>query len=408
MNEMQIINPCLIAFYFYKRDVTNEKLLDNLISKLTLENDEENYKVFKNIFKDVEYRLEWLTYYDSIVLRFSLCKTGVFSSEIWLEQKESLIQISQNLKISEENFLGSSILYWGIVNSLDDDKYGKTLQTITTFGNVWQHSIRLDERKVEYIFITPKDKEEKTKKHFLFATDHGLLKIESHFHKANTDIREYEEIRGKLMGNIKTLDEELETLLETIRGKKQKEKLYNLTPKYTYFVQNIASVNKLKNTLQINIDNYKERLEILRREKDRIYDPHIKRFERALVQIDHDLEYCKSTISSVGTSLDMLRGMNSVETQNRGVTIQSAMALVEVVLVFYYSLGAWHYLIEEEWNDIPLSIKLAVGILLAVFVPLKVHSFVEKKWIKFGTFLGFVLVGIFLACYFTFKACNSH
>lgn len=364
---MKITNPWLIAV-FYKRDSANEKPPNSLTDKLTLVKDEENHKTFKGD----EYQLERLKYYDTIVYRFSLGKIGEFSSQTWDEQRESLNQVIQDPEISSNNILGSSIVYWGLVDSIEDETYGQAPPTITAFGNLWQHALLMDERKIEYILLTPKNLEEKTRKHLLFATRMGIIKIDSHFHKANTEIREYDESRGELMGYLKELDEELITLLNTLRSKdikKQREKLSVMTPKYAKFTQKVSLVNKLKNTLRINIDNYKERLEILSREKDRVYDPHIKRFERFLAQINHDLKYCQSTINSVHTGLDMLTGINSIATRSRGVAIQAAMAVVETVLVFYYSLGVWHFIIErEKWTTISSIDKLMIGVGFAVFI----------------------------------------
>ncbi len=402
IKKISICNPWLIALFFYKRDSTNEVLPVSLTFNLDLVKNEENHKTFKGD----KYKMECLTYDDISVLRFSMGEIGEFSTHKWHDQREFLNKITQNPSFPMNNLLGSSILYCGLMGSLEDEKNWLTPPTITEFGNIWQQGLLIKEKRMEYILLTPMDVEEKTKKYFLFATDRGLIKVEKHFHKSNTEIMEYDEIRGELMGDIKELDEELITLLNTLRGqviKKQREKLRILTPKYTAFVQMVSLVNKLKNTLRINIDNYKERLEILSKEKDRVYEPHIKRFEKSLAQIDHDLEYCQTTINSVNTGLDMLRGMNSISTRSRGVAIQAAMAVVETILVFYYSLGVWHLIIKEDkWKAISSIDKLMIGFGYAVFIPLGAHYFMERKWWRFGISIAMLVITVIYTVVITY------
>ena len=237
-----------------------------------------------------------LIYYDTTVLRFYIRDDGEFPSQRWLNQRESLDQIIQNLEIPVEadNFLGLSIVCWGLVDNLDKED-GTVPQTITKFGNLWQAAQSMKEREIGYILHTPKTLEDITRKIFLFAIDRGLVKIESHFHKASTEIREYDNAREELLGGAKKLDKELVTLLDTLRNEdaqKQKDKLSNMTQEYMSFVEKVSLVNKLQNTLHVNIDNYRDRLEILSRENDQVYNFHIRRFEISLNQIGYDLNYC--------------------------------------------------------------------------------------------------------------------
>ncbi|MDO8727096.1 MAG: hypothetical protein Q7J35_13590 [Candidatus Methanoperedens sp.] len=400
-----ITNPSLIALYFFKHDNTNKAPPDRLKSKLALIEDTADHKVFNGN----GYQLEWLTYYDTIVLRFYIREDGEFSSQRWLDQQKSLYQIIQDLEISVDvyNFLGSSIVHWGLVDGLEVEKDGTVPPTITKFGNLWQAARPMKEREIAYILQTPRNLEDITRKNFLFAMNYGLVKIESHFHKASTEIREYEKVQEELLGGAKKLDEELVTLLDTLRNKdarKQKETLSEVTQKYISFVEKVSLVNKLQNTLQINIDNYKDRLEILRRENDQVYNFQIKRFERSLNQIKYDLNYCQSTISSVHTGLDLLRGMSSIAIQSRGVSMQAALGVVEIIFVFYYSMGAWHFIIgEEKLAAIPSIYKIMIGSSLAVFVPWGAHAYMNREWKLFATSLVIILIAVIFAVMVTYN-----
>lgn len=172
---MRIINPYLIALYFYKRNKTNEVPPVNLTGDLTLVKDKSNYKSFKGMFRDTEYMLEWFTCYDDIVvLRFSLLKTGELFFETWLEQRESIAQITKNPGIPKEGFIGASIMYWGLVYSLEDEEYKTNLPTMTEFGNLLQLRSQENNGEMVYILLTPKTLEKKTGEDFLFTEDGGL------------------------------------------------------------------------------------------------------------------------------------------------------------------------------------------------------------------------------------------
>ena len=413
--EMRIINPWLVALYFYKRGNPNDLLPDSLTSELSLVKDEAGHKTFRGS----EYQLEWLPHYDINVLRLSLGETKEFSFKTQFEPPDLLNTITKTLEIPVvEGFLGSSILYWGLVDSLEGEDYGTAPPTKNEFGNLWQAQSPEGGVEKAHILLTPKALEEKTK-NFLFATDWGFLKIESHFHRSEAEIREYDKIREELMGCREELDKEPVALLSAFSNQdiqKQREELNAMTPRYMAFVGMVSQVNQLKNSLQINLTNYQERLEILRMEKDYVYAPHIKRFERSLIQMKYDLNYCQSTITSVNTGLDLLRGINSIathstevriqeamsEVQRRGVTIQEALSVVEVIFVFYYSLGVWHFIIEkEDWGRISSINKLMVGLCLSVFVPLGTHFLMRRKWWKFGISLAAVLGTVIYAVYLT-------
>ena len=395
-------NLWFIAVYFYKYANPEEFPLDSLTEGLVLIEKKENHQTFAG----GNYKLEWLTYNDTVVLQFYLEKNGTLSSKDWCEKyKEFFNQKIQDLTIDADNFLGSSIIYWRLVDS-PNQQYGtsRVPPTRTKFGNIWKDRESIEDRKIEYTLITPQSSEERTKKIFFFAEDRGLIKIESHFHKASTEIREYDSIREELMESRRELDKDMVTLLKTLHKQcvqDQKEKLSAVTPKYMTFVVKVSMATKLQNSLQLSIKNYRNRLEILKRTDDHIYSIHIKRFKRSLNQINHDLNYCQSTMSSVHTSLDLLRGANSIATQSSGVAIQAAMAVLEIVFISYYSLGIWHFIVNEEiWDRIASFDKVMVGLGLAFLLTCGSHFFFvsKKRKICMGCVAAAVLILIYAFC----------
>ena len=381
--------------------------MENLTGGLVPIDDKEteNYRIFAGD----NYRLECIQYYDTVVLRFSIEKNGTLPAEDWCKiQRSSFDRMTQALAIPAENVLGSSFVYWRVADS-QNQHYGTQPPTETAFGNLWQRSA--GDGTMEYVLFTPRKLQEKTRKHFLFALDRGLIKIESHYHKSSTEVKEYNRIRDDLIKDLRKLDGEMVLLLKTLHEpgiQDQKKKLDTVTEIYMTFVEMVASVTKLQNALQISIDNYQERLEILKRNNnDHIYTRHIRRFERSLSQINHDLNYCQSTISSVRTGLDLLRGANSIATQNSGINIQAAMAVVEIVFVFYYSLGIWHFTVNEStWEHITSFSKLFVGAGLATLFTLGSHSYYVSK--KRKICIGYAAGALILVIYAYCVTCNIH
>lgn len=399
---MTINNLWFIGVYFIKCANPEEFPLDSLTEGLVLNRNmnETNHRMFTGD----NYNMEWLTYYDTVVLRFSSKKNGTLSSKDWCEKQRGFFNNKiQDLNIPADNSLGSSIVYWGLVDELEDKQYGtnKKPPTVTEFGNIWKQRESFDEREVEYILITPQNLEEKTRKNFLFAVHRGLIKIESHFHKASTEIMEYNSIREDLMESLRELDNEMVTLLKPVQD--QEEKLDSVTQKYMSFVEMVSLATKLQNSLHLSIENYRDRLKVLslKKKDNHIYDIHIKRFEKSLNQINYDLNYCQSTMSSVHTGLDLLRGANSIAIQRSGVAIQAAMVVVEVVFVSYYSLGIWHFIVNEStWEHISSFSKLIVGIGLASFLTLGSHSLYVSKNRKLclGCVTGALIFVIYAYC----------
>ena len=76
------------------------------------------------MFTGDNYNMEWLTYYDTVVLRFSSKKNGTLSSKDWCEKQRGFFNKKiQDLNIPADNFLGSSIVYWRLVDGLEDKQY---------------------------------------------------------------------------------------------------------------------------------------------------------------------------------------------------------------------------------------------------------------------------------------------
>jgi hypothetical protein len=404
MKEMIWINLWLIALYFYQWESDSEFPLKDLTKGLTLieGGDNENHKIFTGD----DYRLEWIYDYDTVVLRFSAEKNTAIPAQDWCKRQRSLFdQMTQDSAIPA--VLGSSYVNWGLVDS-KNQQYGTHPPTETEFGNLWQKSA--DDDNIEYVLFTPRNLQERTQKHFLFAPKLGLIKIEGHYHKANTEVKEYNRIRKDFIKDVRKLDDEMVTLLRTLHEpgiQDQKKKLDSVTRDYMIFVEMVASVTKLQYALRTSIENYQERLKILKRNNDHIYDRHIRRFERSLSQITHDLNYYQATISSVRTGLDLLRGANSLATQNSGINIQAAMAVLEIVFVFYYSLGIWHFTVDEStWEHITSFSKLLVGAGLAALFTWGSHSYYvsKKRKICMGCAAGALILVVYAYC----VTCDKH
>lgn len=87
-----------------------------------------------------------------------------------------------------------------------------------------------------------------------------------------------------------------------------------------------------------------------------------------------------------------------------GLKFQAAMAVVEGIFVFYYSLGIWHFIIpDEKWNEISSINKGIVSFVLSVSVPLEVHNYIKREWCRFGVSLAVFITTVIYAFIVTFR-----
>lgn len=81
--------------------------------------------------------------------------------------------------------------------------------------------------------------------------------------------------------------------------------------------------------------------------------------------------------------------------QKQGLIQQTALTVIEVVFIFYYSLGVWHFVVEEVvWGHITPFSKLGFGFSLAITIPLFAHFLVDKKWKYSAVCLAAILMAI--------------
>lgn len=389
-----IAEPSLIAIYFYKRNATSDQnlfshIIENNIS-LTKLKEENNHKIYAN--SDKSCCAEWLVFYDIEAVRIVLSKIGSHSPAIWTEQKELLSSMIGDIDKSDEMFLGASIIYRGLINQLDESTQRSVIQdglrnplirlsNKTEYGWLWQIG-ELKENKIEYVFLLPMSMKERADEEFLLARDQGIIKIDSHLHKGYNQIGYYESSREKLMKFAKELDEEQLKLVKSLDNmdvSEQKERLDAISKKYANLVEMISWANTIQNTVNINLGDYRGRWNQIPGNDNSILNHHQKRFERSLEQMKWDFNYYNTIMNGVRAGLEVVRSMNLTSMQKRGLSFQAAVAVVESVFVFYYSLGIWHFLIEEKWAHIASLDKAIVGLGLAITLTLGSHFFFTEK-----------------------------
>lgn len=389
-----IAEPSLIAIYFHKRNTTSDQnlfshIIENNIS-LTKLREENNHNIYAN--SDRSFCAEWLLFYDIEVVRLVLSKKGNHSPAVWAEQKKNLSGMIGDINKNNETFLGASIIYRGSMDQLDEgiqysviqNGLGNLLFTLsnkTDYGWLWQIG-DIKENKIEYVFLLPMSMKERADEEFLLARDQGIIKIDSHLHKGYNQIGYYENAREKLMKFAKELDEEQLKLVKSLDNmdvSEQKERLDAISKRYANLVEMISWANMIQNTVNINLGDYRGRWNQVPGNDNSILNYHQKRFERALEQMKWDFNYYNTIMNGVRAGLEVVRSMNLTSMQKRGLSFQAAVAVVESVFVFYYSLGIWHFLIEEKWAHIASLDKVVVGLGLAITLTLGSHFFFTEK-----------------------------
>jgi hypothetical protein len=63
-----------------------------------------------------------------------------------------------------------------------------------------------------------------------------------------------------------------------------------------------------------------------------------------------------------------LKGLqqSTLELQKEGIFMQTAAGFIEFILIFYYSLGAWHLIHEEQFKEAPSLFRFFFGFFVAL------------------------------------------
>ncbi len=382
---MTVTDPSIIAIYFYKRNGIGNQLLKSVVDKLSLTKLEETNDYKK--YGAGSHSAEWIDYYDLETVRIVLVKKGDYQPAVWEEQKKFLSKIIGNVDKKDDMFVGASIIYKGFFKEMDESIQHSTigmglhnpvirLSNKIGCGVLWEIG-ELKGDMAEYVFLSGVEEE------ILFARDWGIIRIDSHLHKGYNQIGLYQDARDKIMNFAKELNEEQLNLvrsLDKLNASEQKERLDAISIKYATFVEMISWVNTIQNTIQINISGYRDRWDQIDGNDGTILSFHIRKFKRAVEQIKHDLIYYNSILNGVQTSLEVLRSVNSADMQKHSLSLQGAVAIVELIFVFYYSLGIWHFLIgEEKWAHIASLDKAIVGLGLAFTLTQGSHFYFTGK-----------------------------
>ncbi len=415
-----ITNPSLIAIYFYKCNGVSggQNLFNRVVEKneLTEPIEEKNdYKKYANI--DRSCCAEWLLFHDIEAVRIVLNKIGDYSPAVWTEQKGILARMTEDFNKNNEMFLGTSTIYRGLIDHLDESTQRSAIQegmrnrpikfyNKTEHGWLWQIG-EFEGNTIEYVFLLLKSMNERADEEFIFAKESGILKIDSHLHKGYNQIGYYEDAREKVMMFAKELDAEQLKLVKSLGNldvSEQKERLDAISESYVNFVERTSWVRTIQNIVNINLENYRWRWSQIEGNDGTILNYHQKRFERALEQMKWDFNYYDTIMNGVRTGLEVVRSMNLTSMQKRGMSFQAAVAVVESVFVFYYSLGIWHFLIEEvKWQLISGLDKAVVGLGLAITMTLGSHFFFTEKnrnYYRICIFISLILMSYaFIATY---------
>lgn len=95
-------------------------------------------------------------------------------------------------------------------------------------------------------------------------------------------------------------------------------------------------------------------------------------------------EYYTKVFTDIGmvidTFYDEANEKYSIIKTERMLSIQMALALLEIIIIFYYSLGIWHYLTDENtWSQIPVLFKAVIGMGFAILLTYGSHLVVSKE-----------------------------
>jgi hypothetical protein len=410
------IGHALSIIYIFKQDEEAKNLFDDLTKKfaLTEHKDDVNYKY--KFYSNDNCCLEWLSFNSVIGIHILIEKQDKGFADTWAGYKSSFEQSVEYPKSSE--FFGASILYWGFLDTEIDKSRGreiienelglKTEQSteLKQGGVLWLiKDYNQKSKAIEYAIFSPKLNLKK--REFILKIIHLLMPIELSAHIQRDQIKHYKNHRDELLSFMEKLNTATLNMLKAFNIKSSESphnELDKLSKLYSGFVGMVSWANNILNTAQIELSNYKELADKISKEKeeDEIFEKQLRNFEKEIEQVRYDLNYCDSTIKNANTGLELLRVADSARMQKQGLIQQAALTVIEVVFVFYYSLGVWHFIVAESvWEHIAPLGKLGFGFTLATTVPLFAHFLVEKKWKYSFACLAFIFTAVAYACWVT-------
>ncbi len=119
------------------------------------------------------------------------------------------------------------------------------------------------------------------------------------------------------------------------------------------------------------------------------------------------LDDTRATIEVVRTRIDLERSRESFLLQREGVSVQAAAGLIELFIVWFYTLEAWELLASKEvFEHIPILLRLGIDVVFAVSVVALTHftaKLLQKEKPNPGLFIaGFgVITSLVLMILFT-------
>ena len=302
-----ITDPSLIAVYFYKPHGNCSQVFNRIIDKLSLTKlqEEKGYLKYGKGGSSVEF----LVFYDLEVIRIVFNKEGDLPSTVWIDQRELLTR-TRDSDLDNEMFIGASIIYKGLIAQLDEGKQLSEIENClknisikrfnkTKYGWLWQIG-ELQKNTIEYVFLLAKSVKTKADEEFIFARDRGIIKIDSHLHKANSQITYYADAREKMMKFAKDLDKEQLRLVKSLCKSdiiEQKKGLDTISKKYADLVEMTSWAGIIQNTVNINLVDYRGRWNQIQGNENMLSNFQINRIERDLEQMQWDFNYYNSIMS---------------------------------------------------------------------------------------------------------------
>lgn len=203
--------------------------------------------------------------------------------------------------------------------------------------------------------------------------------------------REIENRVGEIMGRPVLED------TEKRQGELEKE-IHELSGMYSSLAVNSSNLKKTLANIRQDILNMEGRVEtLLAKGGENAFSVELERYTYTKDQIKKEevgsqlaLERVKEAIDVVGTRVELLSSRESLNLQKERYNLQAAAGVIEVIIVFYYSLMVWKTLAPEKaFYSIPYYIKFSLTLVFAfsvfAFTHYSSHAMAKKEKLNKGT-----------------------
>lgn len=232
------------------------------------------------------------------------------------------------------------------------------------------------------LLLVPQERADKVAHYFLQPLTQGWARIERHLHKASHHARLQKEISPALGQEALRLRAQMAAAVSTTDFAnlyRESRELEQVSVLLMAFLNQKAHAEMVLQSLRINLQDLTLALEEVKLDTP-AYEKEKRRLSQCIEQLQSDLEYARVTTESTYAFQEMQRGIENNRLQRASVMLGTAAALLAGITIFNSFLDIWSLILQDSvWVLPPMGVRMALGLLAGVSLPLAIYWFIERR-----------------------------